>query len=414
MFKLALFLISQAVTWWPIYYMGWLRAGNHFGGDFPAFWDAAQKVGRGAFGEVYNHEFWARQIATGSDSYITWFVYPPPSLFGVQLFSGMTYAEAVAVWSLAPLPFYIALLVLLARRPSGERMPMGWKGEATLAMMPLLFLHANLFTGQSGALLAVLLLAAGYFWTTRPIVAGLFLGLLAVKPQLGLLIPFALAASGQWRMFAAAAAAVSAMVAASLLWLGLEVWADYIQSTRLAGEYFAQHSLYRLALAPYPSLVSIGAPVAGAMVAQVVISLAVLASIVAAFGAKSGAKGASGARLDLSLAMLATGALLATPYAMTYDTPLLALALLPLFGRAWRGEGGVWERWTIVALVLIPFGQQVVGRWVPYGFMALILTHVVLARALLRATQDHATGRAARRMPTLCSPEATQKRVEST
>ncbi len=39
----------------------------------------------------------------------------------------------------------------------------------------------------------------------RPVLAGILFGLLAYKPQFGLLIPFVLAASGRWRTFAAAA-----------------------------------------------------------------------------------------------------------------------------------------------------------------------------------------------------------------
>ena len=43
----------------------------------------------------------------------------------------------------------------------------------------------------------------------RPLVAGMLFGLLAYKPQFGLMIPLALAAGGRWRRFAAAAATVA-------------------------------------------------------------------------------------------------------------------------------------------------------------------------------------------------------------
>ena len=43
---------------------------------------------------------------------------------------------------------------------------------------------------------------------TRPLVAGLLFGLLAYKPQFGVMIPLALAAGHYWRSFAAAAVTV--------------------------------------------------------------------------------------------------------------------------------------------------------------------------------------------------------------
>ena len=40
----------------------------------------------------------------------------------------------------------------------------------------------------------------------RPLIAGILFGLMAYKPQFGLMIPIALAAGGYWRSFSAAAA----------------------------------------------------------------------------------------------------------------------------------------------------------------------------------------------------------------
>jgi hypothetical protein len=59
-------------------------------------------------------------------------------------------------------------------------------------------------------------------------VAGILIGLLTVKPQLGVLFPFALIASGRWRVFWWAAITTLALFAMSLALGGEASWLDYI------------------------------------------------------------------------------------------------------------------------------------------------------------------------------------------
>ncbi len=66
----------------------------------------------------------------------------------------------------------------------------------------------------------------------RPIVAGVLFGLLAYKPQFGLMIPSVLAASGHLRAFSAAVATVAFLVAAATLVFGWDVWHAFLESTR--------------------------------------------------------------------------------------------------------------------------------------------------------------------------------------
>ena len=54
----------------------------------------------------------------------------------------------------------------------------------------------------------------------RPVIAGLLLGALVVKPHLALLVPFWLAAGGQWRAFLAAGASALCLLAISWLAFG--------------------------------------------------------------------------------------------------------------------------------------------------------------------------------------------------
>lgn len=376
-------------------YLRDLGAGQRFGGDFICFWQAAVRARRHDFAAIYQADAWRRVLSAQPSTTLEWYVYPPFSLFGLQFLGGMSYARAVACWSLFPLPFYFALVVAHAKRSAamldrsqeqrGEKL--GLLGCVALCGMTLPFLCTNLLSGQGGALMAVLFLAAAYFWLDLPLLAGLFIGLLAIKPQLGLLLPFALAAAGRWRTAAAAAGAVAALVVASLVWAGQDVWADYFQMAEVFSRFIGlgDGRSEHLALAPYVSLRSAGMPVAA--VAQGATSLAVLATIVGVFWRKdSGLEpgGRSDARLDLRLALLAAGALLATPYALSYDSPLLALAVIPLFVRAWRRGWDGWELLAITGLVVAPYAQMQLVDWsAPFGLCALLFTFGVLGRRYL-------------------------------
>jgi hypothetical protein len=83
-------------------------------------------------------------------------------------------------------------------------------------------------SGQSSLLTTAALLVIFASLDKRPVIAGVLIGLLTVKPQLGVLFPFALIASGRWRVFLSAAATTLALIAISLVLGGQESWIDYI------------------------------------------------------------------------------------------------------------------------------------------------------------------------------------------
>ena len=56
----------------------------------------------------------------------------------------------------------------------------------------------------------------------------MLIGLLTVKPQLGILFPFLLVASGRWKVFFTAASTAIALLLASIAIGGIEGWQDYI------------------------------------------------------------------------------------------------------------------------------------------------------------------------------------------
>ena len=378
-----------------IKYFHELSDGSRFGGDFIGFWNAAHRVRHGEIAAIYDPDTWHRILlnTTGLIS-ISWFVYPPFTLFGLWPLGDATYNEAVLAWSLVPLAFYFAVIVLLAKRsglgvgasPACENDWSRKQAYAVLIAFSLPFLSANLFSGQTGTLIAVFFLGTAYFWPTRPILAGICIGLLAIKPQMGLLMPFALMASGQWRIVAAAATTVLTLIVLSTIWLGPAIWTDYFRMTLLFGQFIGggYDQIRQLALGPYVSLQGAGMPAALAGVFHVVVSIAVLTAIIRAFWRRKSNRqefGKEDGRLDLRLALLAAGTLLTTPYSLSYDTPLLMLSVIPLLARSWRDGWDGMELVSLTALLILPYAQPLaVGSHVPFAFLTLLLWFGVLYR----------------------------------
>jgi hypothetical protein len=376
-----------------IEYFHELSDGSHFG-DFICFWNAAHRVRHGDISAIYDPDTWHRILSTNTTGVISWFVYPPFMLFGLWPLGDATYNEALLAWSLVPLAFYFALIVLLAKRsglgaganPACENKWSRTQAYAVLIAFSLPFLSANLFSGQTGTLIAGFFLGAAYFWPTRPILAGICIGLLAIKPQMGLLMPFALIASGQWRIVAAAATTVLSLIVLSTIWLGAAIWTDYLRMSQLYAHLVGRgyDRIQQLALGPYVSLQGAGMPAALAGFLQVVVSVAVLTVITQVFSRRKSDKqelGKKDGRLDLRLALLAAGTLLTTPYSFSYDTPLLMLSVIPLLARNWRdGWDGI-ELASVTALLILPFAQPLaIGSHVPFAFLALLLWFGVLYR----------------------------------
>ncbi|MEI9923573.1 MAG: glycosyltransferase family 87 protein [Bradyrhizobium sp.] len=247
------------------------------------------------------------------------------------------------------------------------------------------FVGANLICGQTGTLVTVFVLGAAYFSPKRPVLAGICIGLLAVKPQMGLLMPFALIASGQWRVVAAAATTILSMLVLSTIWLGAAIWTDYLRMSLLFGQFIGSgyEGVRPLALGPYVSLQAAGVPAVLASFVQVAVSVAVVTAIIWAFRGEKANRGELGkdGRLDLRWGLLAAGTLLTTPYSLSYDTPLLMLSIIPLLARGWRDGWDEIELVSVTALLILPFAQPLaVDTHVPFAFLALLLWFGLLYR----------------------------------
>jgi alpha-1,2-mannosyltransferase len=297
--------------------------------------------------------------------------YPPTYLFAVWPLGWMPYGVAYLVWDAATLALFLWAVF-------GTRFDNAMFWFVLLAPATVV----ALIQGQNGLLTSALLVAGLRLMGERPVLGGVLLGLATIKPQLGVLIPFALIGAGYWRTIAAAAVTAALLAAASGLAFGWDAWPAWLEQLpghagyleRSVSDYLKPTIMANL------MLFGVAPPVARAIQAFV-------AAVVAAIVFLCFRRGATG----LSIAALQVGTYLAMPYVFRYDMPMLTNAILLLVQdrqRIRRPQGaprgvpaeapgespvGFIEAGIIVLGLLAPALTTVTTRFFYVGGMSLVL-----------------------------------------
>jgi glycosyl transferase family 87 len=189
-------------------------------GDFVSFWTAGQLALEGRAADAYRYQpHLLAQLALHGDpewGYLA-FLYPPIFLLLSAGFALFGYFPALCLWLATSCAGYVAALRALV--PKGLR-----EGGSIWVLFlgyPAVMINAGF--GQNGFLSTALVGGAAVWLDRRPALAGVCLGCLAYKPQLGMIVPLALAAAGRWRCFAVAAATVAILAAAATLAFGTAI-----------------------------------------------------------------------------------------------------------------------------------------------------------------------------------------------
>src|SRR6201985_3584388 len=281
------------------------RNGKPVGTDFSNVYAAGAFTWEGQPAGAYNPALQhAAEKATFGGREVPFFGWHYPPFFFVIAFlvAALPYAWGLTLWLAASLAAYLAAMRAILPR------------QETLLIataFPAVFVNAG--HGQNGFLTAALLGGALQLLDRRPWLAGVLIGLLAYKPQFGVLIPIALLASQRWSSIAAAMATIAVLVAISFATLGSGVWHPFIDSMT-----FTQTVVLEQGGTGWEKIQSIfsaarnwGASVALAYAAQSALTLAIAACIIWLWR--------SAAAFELKAAALAVACLLATPYVLDYD-----------------------------------------------------------------------------------------------
>lgn len=306
--------------------------------DFISFWGAAQMALAGNAAGAYDldalHTLQS-SVAVFNDGKMP-FPYPPAFLLVLLPFGYLSFPAGMALWSTATFAIYLPI----ARRAIPRA---GW---LPAAFAPI---FATAAIGQNGFVTAAVFIGGLTMLGTRPFAAGLLLGCLAVKPQLGLLLPVALVAARQWRAIADAVIASVGVFLVGLAVFGIAATEAWIAQMPLYGE------IARDGLVGWGKLASVYAALRQSGMPQEV-ALAVHFAVAAAAALFVWRVWRSDVEPLAKAAVLAAATMLISPYLFLYDGVILALPFL------WLARSA--ERPMVLApLWMLPFvSVALIGR----------------------------------------------------
>ncbi len=399
--RLALYCAAIVVIYLAIALAIWKQCpdgadshGNPLTQDFVVFWGASHLALSGDPAAAYDSEAIAAAqrvaIPAAVNARNSWY-YPPTFL--------------LVLLPLALLPYVLSYLLFMGVTFTGYALVLRriflTQGLAVSSLWwPLLGFPAvflNLYQGQNGFLTAALAGGALLLLPTRPLRAGVLIGLLSIKPQLGPLLPLLLVCGRQWRALLSASVTVMVFVTAAVMVLGIDTMQAFLAKIPRVGDAIAGDSL--VLVREMPSFYSfgrlLGLPPAAAYTLHGGVALAV-ATAVAWICLKCG-------DASLRAAAVAAGTLLISPYLFDYDLCWLALPLAWLAGSAMREGWLRWERELLIVVWLLPF------LWIPvYHFAGLQIAPLVLLAFFLLILRRAVMGMrgAGIRGPALAEPVA--------
>jgi len=346
--------------------------GDPIGGDFSHYWVASSLALKAGPAAVYDPDRFlaAQKEFFGIKIPLIW-LYPPTFLLLILPLGLLPYLLALGLWLSLPL----AALLLVVRRIAPSYLS-PWLALA----FPGAFM--NLIHGQNGLLSASLLGAGLLLLEQAPVTAGVLLGLLSYKPHLVVLIPVALAAGRRWRALLSMGISAAALMAASLLVLGTEVWAAFLRNLpgTLAiletGRLGKDVLLFTAKMPTWAAAVLLaGGPPWLAQLLQAGVMLATTGIVFWVWSRE--------APTGVRAAVLVLCALLFPPYEFLYDLAILAL---PLAWLAWEGHVEGWrpgEQTLLVISFLTPLLAPIFARTIHLQIAPLVLA-ALLAMALRR------------------------------
>jgi len=290
----------------------------YWGRDFINVWTGGTLIRSGLVGSLYDvHAYIAQQQAMFGQLDPHLYSYPPVTFPIATLFALLPYPVAYLAWTAAT-----CLLFVHAAKP-------WWPKEAGPAWLAVLTPAAlvNLWAGQYGILIGSLFLLAWRNLDEEPRKAGIFFGLMLIKPHLAVLAPLVLLIRRQWTAFTWAAGTVILLVAATVALYGVEPWRQYLfhsssvhlallNDAGLAGS---------MSASAVTAVFRLGGTAPLAYAAYVLFAVPALVMIVKAAASRAGTQ-------DLAF-LAATATFLIVPYCFNYDLTVVMIGALWLLTR---------------------------------------------------------------------------------
>ena len=364
-----------AIIFAPTLIWFYLQAMGPTGSDFLVFWSSAKLALSGVPAAAYDAaaqaQIQAQFIRTSGFGLLN----PPPFLLLLLPFGLMPYSWAWPVWVGAT--YCIWLLVARRLIPNAT-----WP----IAVFPGAMMAA--WHGQNGLVTAALFIGAMLsFRSARPILAGMLLGALIIKPHLAMLVPVALIAGREWKAFVAAGLSAAALVLLSWMAFGAAAFEGFFQNAGYATYIFkpshdASGVDFYLRM---PTLYAGLRPITGASIAIAAQLLVAMAMAILVFRAWSRCGDVLGKGAILTVATC-----LSVPYLFHYDLVFLILPICWLAREGMRSGFLPWEKIMIAIFYWSPFLARAVAPTLSFNPMPVVL--VAFLWAILRRVGPGVTG----------------------
>lgn len=347
---------------------GWITdaRGIPVQGDYAGVYTAGELALKGDAKAAYD---WDRQKAeerrlfqSDNSRFYPW-PYPPMFLFVAAALATLPYFWSMLAWSLVSLAGFAHALAKITR-----------SRRDLLMMLAAPAAWLNFYVGQNGALSAALVGFGLYFVPSRPLIAGIFFGLLSYKPHLGLLVPIALLAGGYYRVFASSAVTVVCLAASSVLFFGTEPWAAMPEQIHRVSDVLAQTKMPEKIQSAFGVARGAGLSPDHALIAQGAVVLCLMVATGWLWRRRDVA-------FDLKAAALATAMTLASPYQFVYDLMILTIAQAFLLRHVYPAPLGKIEIFGLVLSNCLIFCFAALP--IPLGiFASLIVGALIIARLM--------------------------------
>lgn len=354
-------LLLTAIVWVAISENGIDSQGKPLGYDFITFWGASHLALEGNPVGAYDPEtiLGAERLAVPENTKIFLWHYPPTFYLVILPLALLPYGLAFLLFIGASFAGYLVVIRRIVSLP-GTWMPLiAFPG----AMM-------NIFHGQNAFLTAALMGGALLLLPLRPVLAGVLIGLLTIKPHLGILLPLVLLATCQWRALLSALFTTSFFLLVSVAVMGQDTLVAFWHNMPLVRRVLEEGLLSWSKMPTFFAFARLlDAPIWAAYALHLLVAVAVTGCVLWVW--------LNTTQANLRNAALVTGTLLISPYLFDYDLAWLGLSIAWLGLEGYRKGWLTGEREILVAawfmpLLMAPIAGVIHIQMAPFVLLALL------------------------------------------
>lgn len=282
-----------------------------FGLDFIAFWSAAKLAVTVDPSAPFNLQTYHEMVQTVHpyDEYLFWH-YPPTFL--------------AMLWPFGYLPYAVGLFIFLSLSVVAWVILMRWVWPKSdwIQVLPVWAAPAaalNFFQAQNGTFTALFLV--GFMLAMkakRPVLAGLLISGLLIKPQFGLFIPFMLIALREWRVFGWATFFCCVFLALSTALVGIGYWVSFFENSSTIKLLLTEADLLRQQISGFAFFRRFGMGLTPSFILHFTAAALALIVMIKAFQTEN---------WNLRIASFVIATVMLSPYAHLYDLAASCVAM---------------------------------------------------------------------------------------